>query len=338
MNWIDLGWVAIGIGLGWGIQTLLARHRVTVSQAETNAPTDLLSPAPAPDACTDLIQQLEEVELAYQLATEMSQFKGGFLARTSHELRSPLNGLIGMHQLIISKLCDGPEEEQEFIAQAHASALKMVNVLDEILHIAKVEQGTGKLDIQPVEVAGLLKDVERITQLPAKNRNLKLHIPLPEPDLYALADPRCLRQVLVNLVDTVISQVPEGTIALETQVDVDAGYIYFAIANRYLTALFSEPIDLLPPAISETASLLRENSTTPTITLQRQAIARSQQTLFPSPGFRLLLSQLVLRRMNGQLEILSPPADAPGNGSALTRIQYAIPRLIPEVEDEMTLG
>ncbi|MBL1176555.1 sensor histidine kinase [Pantanalinema sp. GBBB05] len=340
MNWIDLEWVVIGVGLGWGMRSLLPFHQVSSLEPESPLPQDLRVPttATASDRHADLVDQLEQLELACQMATEMSQFKGGFLARTSHELRSPLNGLIGMHQLILSNLCDGPEEEREFITQAHAAALKMVNVLDEILYVAKVEQGTSKLDIQPVEIANLLKDVDRLTQLLAKNRNLRLHIPLPGSELYTLADPRWLRQVLVNLVDTVITQVPEGEIELVTQVHPEANTIVFTIANSYLTSLFSESIELLQPAIAETASLLSETSTTPTITLQRQVIARSQQTSFPSPGLRLSLSQTLLRQMNGQLEVLPPSTDTSANGAALPRIQWTIPLLLPEVDDDMALG
>ncbi|HEY9617058.1 MAG TPA: HAMP domain-containing sensor histidine kinase [Microcoleaceae cyanobacterium] len=321
------------------MKSLFPSHPVPPSEPASLQPEDLPVPtAPgATDDRVDLADQVEQLGLAYQLASEMSQFKGGFLARTSHELRSPLNGLIGMHQLILANLCDGPEEEREFITQAHAAALKMVNVLDEILYVAKVEHGTSKLDIQPVEVASLLKDVERLTQLQAKNRNLKLHIPLPPADVYVLADPRCLRQVLANLVDTVIPHVPEGEIKLETQVDADAESVYFTIENGYLADLFSEPIDLLQPTLTETAKLLDENSSPPTITLQRQAIARSQQTLFPSPGLRFMLSQTVLRQMHGQLEVLPPTVTASTNGAAPSRIRCSIPLLIPEA-DEMEIG
>ena len=89
---------------------------------------------------------MKEIELAYHLAREMSQFKAGFLARTTHVLRSPLNGLIGLHQLILSDLCENPEEEREFIGQAHERALKLLNLIDEILHIARAEHGNSKLD------------------------------------------------------------------------------------------------------------------------------------------------------------------------------------------------
>ena len=80
------------------------------------------------DEIEALKEELKQTELALQMAAQMSQFKGGFLARTSHELRSPLSSLIGLHQLIVSDLCDDPEEEREFVAQAYQYALKLMGL------------------------------------------------------------------------------------------------------------------------------------------------------------------------------------------------------------------
>ena len=65
----------------------------------------------------ELKEELKQAQLAYQMAAQMSQFKAGFLARTSHELRSPLSSMIGLHQLILSDLCESPEEQKEFIKE-----------------------------------------------------------------------------------------------------------------------------------------------------------------------------------------------------------------------------
>ncbi|HBE52947.1 MAG TPA: sensor histidine kinase, partial [Cyanobacteria bacterium UBA11369] len=91
-----------------------------------------------------LKEELLRTQLAYRMATEMCQFKAGFLARVSHELRSPINSLIGLQQLILSDLCEDPAEEREFVAQANASALRMVALLDAILNVARTEYGTNR--------------------------------------------------------------------------------------------------------------------------------------------------------------------------------------------------
>ena len=94
-NWICL---AVGLGLGVGGNLLVGRWgRVADS-----------SPAPQDTNQDPLtLEQLKQTQLAYQLAQQMSQFKAGFLTRVSHELRSPLNSMIGLHQLILSDFsCD----------------------------------------------------------------------------------------------------------------------------------------------------------------------------------------------------------------------------------------
>src|SRR5689334_21319694 len=114
MTWITLIWLLVGFGLGLGSgwflwQSWPRRSRLAASQSSVCHQESIWQ------------EQLRQVELAYRMASEMSQFKAGFLARVSHELRSPLNGMIGMHQLILSDLCDGPQEEREFVAQADES-------------------------------------------------------------------------------------------------------------------------------------------------------------------------------------------------------------------------
>ncbi|MGL5880139.1 MAG: sensor histidine kinase, partial [Xenococcaceae cyanobacterium] len=92
-----------------------------------------------------LKEELKQTQLAYQMAIQWSQFKAGFLARISHELRSPLSSLIGLHQLILSDLCESPEEQREFLSQAHQSALKLMRLIDEVVDIAKTSYGAKKL-------------------------------------------------------------------------------------------------------------------------------------------------------------------------------------------------
>jgi signal transduction histidine kinase len=124
MDWTALVWLGLGLGLGLSIRWRSPRSSVVELAALPDRPVELDQPE-LPDQ-----PELQSLQVAYQLATEISQLKGGFLARISHELRSPLNGLIGMQQLILEDLCDNPEEERAFIAQANQSALKMIKVLD----------------------------------------------------------------------------------------------------------------------------------------------------------------------------------------------------------------
>lgn len=293
-NWVYLG---VGLGLGMGASWLLGRSK------EPGVSSTVLQE----DKQDVPALQLQAYQLAYHLAHEMSQFKAGFLARISHELRSPLNSLIGSHQLILSDLCDDPSEEREFVAQAHNSALKLVKLIDEILEVARTEHGTNQLEIQPLQLAWVLQQVYQLTHLLAANRNFRLHVSLPDPDIYILADPRWLRQVLVNLVDTCIAQMEEGSICVSAQPKPADGLVQIWMDVQLPTSTWSEPVDLLQS--SDLSEPVNENTAS-------------------SRGLRLLLNQTLLELMKGRLEFLPVPTDA--DESNFTRIQLSIPLVIPE--------
>lgn len=306
MTWMTLIWLLIGFGLGLGSGWLLWQSSRRLS---------ILAAAQSAVGSQEAIWQdpLQQTELAYQMASEMSQFKAGFLARISHELRSPLNGMIGMHQLILSDLCDGPEEEREFIAQANESALKMVKILDDILDVAKAEHGTSKLDIQPLQLAQVFQEVATLTYLQAKNRNLWLQIQPPDPDLYVLADPRRLRQVLVNLVDTAIAQMQEGSIRVSAHPAIATGQVHIWVDDQRSPEVWREAVNLL------------QSSCPPSMVV-------------PSPGLNLLMNQTLLQLMQGRLELLAitdePPLPAANELATAyrNRVQCSVPMLVPELE------
>ena len=83
-----------------------------------------------------LYQELEEVT---RIAKEASQLKSEFLASTTHELRTPLNGIIGFLKLVLDDMADSEEEKQEFLEEAHQSALHLLNLINDILDLAKIE-------------------------------------------------------------------------------------------------------------------------------------------------------------------------------------------------------
>ncbi|MFE1748749.1 sensor histidine kinase [Coleofasciculus sp. H7-2] len=266
---------------------------------------------------TAILEELKQTQMAYHMATEMSQFKAGFLARTSHELRSPLNSLIGLHQLILSDLCDNPEEEREFIAQAHASALKLMQLIDEIIAVAKTQHGTSRIEIQPIELAKVLEEVYNLTHLQAANRSIRLEISPPDRGIYVLADPRRLQQVLLNLVDTAIARMDEGNIRVWVPPSPAPGYIHIWIDADCPVSVWSEPVDLLK---DQKAELVGAHS---------QGAPR--QTPHLSEGMNLLIAQTLIEVMQGRLEVVAAqPADASNTSAAahLTRLQFSLP-LVP---------
>ena len=258
-----------------------------------------------------LQQELKQTQLAYQQAVTTSQFKAGFLARVAHELRSPLNGMIGMHQLILSDLCDSPEEEREFVAQAHQSALNMLQLLDHILEVARLEYGSRQLEIQPLQLASVLSKVHQLTHVLAQDRNFPWQLTLPPTDVYVLADPKHLIQLLVSLVETVIQFTEEGPLHLSAQVHPET-----AMAEIWLDAAYP-------------ASLWQESI----VTLQTKRPPGQVMSDRLSPGMRLLMHQTLLELMQGRLEVVVGSTDStPATAASplMTRLQCSVPLVIPE--------
>ena len=312
MGEMDLIYLVVGVGLG------IVASRVTHSLKKPEVST-----APRPQGADQgdlqpLKEELKQTKLAYEMAKEMSQFKAGFLARTSHELRSPLSSLIGMHQLILSDLCDSPEEAREFVAQANISALKMVKLLNEVTEVAKTEHGTNRIEIRSLPLTQIFEDVHRLTHLQAANRNLQLKVISPDPEIYVLADPRRFLQVLVGLVDKVIAQMESGSIQVWATCSSESTDAHVRIDIDSPTPILSEPVDLL--------SRTPEGETQPEETSE-----------IPS-GLNFLIVQTLVQVMQGNLEVLSLSSeDSVGDstGEALTRIQCSMPLGTPETVEPM---
>jgi len=304
---MELIYLLMGVGLGF------LGSRLTRSFQEPVVSTTSESQGADHEGLQHLKEELQQTQLAYEMAKEMSQFKGGFLARTSHELRSPLASLMGLHQLILSDLCDSPEEAREFVAQANASAVKMVKLLDEVIAVAKTEHGTNRLEMHCVQLTNVFEDVQRLTHLQAANRNLQLKVIFPEPEIYVLADPRRLRQVLVGLVDTAIAQIVDGSIMVSAACASESQEVCIWIDVQCPNSIWSEPINLL--------------SSTPD--LEKPA----GETTDISPGLTLLMVQNLIAVMQGRLEVLPVSSVTPQSQSAaenLTRLQCIMPLGTPE--------
>jgi signal transduction histidine kinase len=296
MNWSNWVYLGLGLGLGMGLSQLFRQSRNNVSY---------LTPVESQEqeSKTKLLQEIKQTQLAYQMAQEMGEFKAGFLARTTHELRSPLNSVISLHQLILSDLCENPEEEREFVAQAHEKALKLLQLMDEILSISRTEYGTNKLDIQPRSLNIIFQEVKDLTYMLAANRNFSLQVSPINPEIHVLADHRWLRQVLVNLIDTAILQMQEGNICLAATISpTNTAHIYLDIPSHALPK--SEPIDLI-----------KHNN---------QPLQTEDEKANLSPGMKLLLNQTLLEVMGAKLEIV-PNSTASETTEQLTRIKISLP-------------
>ncbi|MBW4659605.1 MAG: HAMP domain-containing histidine kinase [Drouetiella hepatica Uher 2000/2452] len=240
--------------------------------------------------------RLQQTQFAYHQAAEVEKFKSGFLARSSHELRSPINSVISLHQLILSDLCEDPAEEREFIAQAQAAAEKMLALLDRLIGLSKMSYGLELLQPESLRLEDVFAEVEYSVQLLAQNRNIRLEITPPDPELYVWADPRWLRQILVSLMDAPILLMQEGYVRLKSQVDLDNQQVQIWVEDQRPPEFWSESVDLLE--VLKGQGIRSSHS-------EHQEVDK-----IPSPGLSLLIVQTLLDAVGGRLEILATPLTA----------------------------
>ena len=162
----------------------------------------------------------QELEIASIQAEEANRLKSDFLANTSHELRTPLNGIIGFLKLLLEGMADNPEEQREFIQEAYRSSLHLLNLINDILDVAKIEAGKMDLELTDVELDELLQDVDNLirTQAEQKNINFQIQYPATLTPVTIHGNYQRLLQVMLNLVGNAIKFTQEGGVVISTEI------------------------------------------------------------------------------------------------------------------------
>ena len=158
----------------------------------------------------------KELEAARQKAEEASRLKSEFLANVSHEIRTPLNGMIGFLKLILEGMADDPEEQNQFLAEAHQLSIHLLNIINDILDIAKIEAGKMDLVYAPVKLDELFSDVESFMRPQAEIRNLsfRMQMPATSDEIIVLSNYQRLLQVMLNLLGNAIKFTHEGGVTV----------------------------------------------------------------------------------------------------------------------------
>jgi two-component system cell cycle sensor histidine kinase PleC len=144
-------------------------------------------------------------------AEEANQTKSKFLANMSHELRTPLNAIIGFSEIMGSGMFGalGSEKYQEYCHDILTSGHYLLEVINDILDMSKIEAGRMKLDLEPLDLSKTLAESLRVVSGRAYDKRLTLDADI-EKNIAMVADRRATKQILVNLLSNAVKFTPEG--------------------------------------------------------------------------------------------------------------------------------
>jgi two-component system cell cycle sensor histidine kinase PleC len=207
----DNGFVSVGTDI-----TALKQHEQQLMNSERRLRAtiaDLSNSTLKLEAqATEMTELAEKYALEKARAEAANRTKSEFLANVSHELRTPLNAIIGFSEIMEAGLFGelGAQKYKEYCRDIHGSGQYLLDVINDILDMSKIEAGRLKLNTERFLVNGLLTDALRLMRGRASLKNIEVSCAVLPPELKIDADKRAIKQILLNLLSNAVKFTPDG--------------------------------------------------------------------------------------------------------------------------------
>jgi signal transduction histidine kinase len=173
-----------------------------------------------------------ELETANEKLKGLDKLKTEFLSLASHQLRTPLTAIKGYASMLFEGSFGKLDEKQsDAVKRIYTSAQGLVNVVEDLLNVSKIEQGGMKYEFSPVDLSALVTQLYGEMKVPAETKKLDLSLEMDQHDKFIVsADATKLKQVFLNLTDNSIKYTPKGFVKISLK--REGGNIIFAVSDN----------------------------------------------------------------------------------------------------------
>jgi two-component system, cell cycle sensor histidine kinase PleC len=206
----DGGYVSVGTDI-----TTIKRHESRLVEGEQRLIATIADLRSSQQALEIQAQQLADLAEKYSeektRAEDANEAKSTFLANMSHELRTPLNAIIGFSEIMEAGMFGplGAAKYDEYCRDIRRSGQFLLEVINDVLDMSKIEAGRIKLDFEEVEIEQVVADAVRVVSGRAQEKRLALVCELA-PGIRLRADKRAIKQIALNLLSNAVKFTPEG--------------------------------------------------------------------------------------------------------------------------------
>lgn len=238
---------------------------------------------------TESKRHQEELLEAREVARQANEAKSDFVASMSHELRTPLNAIIGITEMLAEEAEENNDESKiEALERVGRAGRHLLELINEVLDLAKVEAGRMEINIQEFELNDLVDDVISTADALTRVNNNRLSVNCPGDPGAMSADQTRVRQVVLNLVSNACKFTEDGTIGLtlEDAPEVQSPGVFISVSDTGI-GMTPEQIDIVFEPFSQGATTTAQT--------------------YGGTGLGLTISREYCRMMGGDITVQSEP-------------------------------
>lgn len=307
--------------LTWPVGTL-ARAMRAVSRGDLQARADVRGTSPVArlaqdsnqmvDALVSTLSEQEQTMAELRKANDelmaANRHKNMFLATVSHELKTPLNAIIGFADILsMNRDQNLTPKQQDFVARMHAAGEHLRAMISDLIDIAKIDVDAVELVVSEFDLAGLVHEVQQMMVHEASKKGIELEVRAPEEALLVRLDRTRMKQVVVNLMANAVKFTPENSAAVTVSCATKDGAVSLQVIDRGIGIPVDEQERIFDVFVQGDARLQRQHE---------------------GVGLGLALTKRLVTLMGGEIAVES----APGKGATF---EVTVP-LETELNEERT--